>query len=155
MGILLPAAGIASQWWANRPLDATWFSAGARSSASPTPRSLSTGDPDGHLDVAPDRRNSVALIAPLSRSARSLANSPSGVSLWQRFAADCRSGVSGQHLPLPAEDLVDRQAAVGRDDADGAGAPGCRPRCVNNRYPRRACHDQNYMGKLSDQADFP
>jgi hypothetical protein len=56
MGILLPAAGIASQWWANRPLDATWFSAGARSSASPTPRSLSTGDPDGHLDVAPDRR---------------------------------------------------------------------------------------------------
>jgi hypothetical protein len=28
----------------------------------------------------------------------------------------------GENLPLPAEDLIDRQAAVGRDDADGAGA---------------------------------
>jgi hypothetical protein len=39
-----------------RPLDATWFSAGSRSSASPTARSSSAGDPNGHLDFAPDRR---------------------------------------------------------------------------------------------------
>jgi hypothetical protein len=53
--ILLPAAPAAPQCSANRPLDATWFSAGSGSSASST-ASSSAGDPNGHLDLAPDRR---------------------------------------------------------------------------------------------------
>ena len=51
---LLRAAPTAPQGWANRPLDG--LLRGQQSSASPTARSSSIGNPNGHLDVAPDRR---------------------------------------------------------------------------------------------------
>ena len=38
------------------PIGRNVVSAGSRSSASPTARSSSAGDPNGHLDLAPDRR---------------------------------------------------------------------------------------------------
>jgi hypothetical protein len=52
---LLPAALPRLSDGRTAPLDATWF-AGSRSSASPTARSWSAGDPNGQLDLARDRR---------------------------------------------------------------------------------------------------
>src|SRR4029450_1769582 len=60
-------------------------------------------DPNGHLDVAPDRRLTDLELSGADRAAVAqcpeFGQQPERVPLWQRFAADCRLGVSGKHLP--------------------------------------------------------
>jgi hypothetical protein len=52
---LLPAARTAASVMGEPPIGRNVVSAGSTSSASPTARSSSAGDPNGHLDLAPDR----------------------------------------------------------------------------------------------------
>ena len=61
---------------------------------------------------SPDRADTAAMLFS-GRAQPPFLDWPSErVSLWRRFAADCRLGVSGEHLPLPAEDLVDKDDRI-------------------------------------------
>jgi hypothetical protein len=56
MSILLPRGTYRASVMGEPPVGATWVSAGSVFSASLAARSSSASDPNGHLDLAPDRR---------------------------------------------------------------------------------------------------
>jgi len=86
---LVAAERTAPQGWANRPLDATWSSAGSTMFRIADGKIVERWRPNGHLDVAPDRRLVDLELGGADRPAGAqcaeFGQCAERVSVWQRF----------------------------------------------------------------------